>query len=70
MAAFEFKISAALCINLALSTSAEAEIIFAFESLYVLEVIDKSACNSGVIVISLIKICSTKTPHFFTLLST
>lgn len=31
MAAFEFKISAALCISLALYTSAEAEIIFALD---------------------------------------
>lgn len=43
MAALELRISAAWCINLALSTSAAADMIFAFDSLSVLEVIDKSA---------------------------
>ena len=43
IAAFEFRISAAWCISLALYTSAEAEIILAFDNLSVFDVMERSA---------------------------
>lgn len=63
IAALELRISAAWCMSLALSTSAEAEMILALDSRSVLEVMDRSAWSSGVMVMSLMKICSTNTPR-------
>jgi hypothetical protein len=63
MAGFELRMSAAWCINLALFTSASADIIFALESRYVFEVIERSLWMSAANIMSFMKICSTYIPE-------